>query len=73
MDELLDLSEQLAPSLDLNDKATLKESINNMNRKVSDTSAAAEKREKQLEETVSAWKHYQVWLRDFLVWVEMLL
>ena len=60
MDTLLDLSEHLAPTLDMNDKATLKESIVSLNQKVSDVTASAERWQKQLEETIITWKQYQV-------------
>ena len=60
MDILLDLSEHLAPTLDMNDKATLKESIVSLNQKVSDVTAAAEMWQKRLEETIVTWKQYQV-------------
>lgn len=59
MDLLLDLQEKLTPTLDMNDKTTLKETINNLNQRLTTLSAAAEKQEKVLKEGVTSWKDYQ--------------
>ena len=59
MDVLLDLEEKLAPTLDMNDKATLKETIANLNLRLTEVSASAEKQEKVLEGGVKSWADYQ--------------
>jgi hypothetical protein len=60
MDELMDLSETLAPSLDLNDRATLKESIQNLNQKLSKVTASGSKQGEKLETAANAYADYKV-------------
>ncbi len=60
MDQLLDLQEKLAPTLDMNDRTTLKESIKSLNNKVTLVTSAGEDRRKQLEENKTAYTLFQV-------------
>lgn len=60
MDALLDLSESLAPTLDLNDRATLKESIHNLNQKLNNVTTSAGRQEAKLEEAANIWRDFQV-------------
>lgn len=60
MDTLMDLSEALAPSLDLNDRSTLKESIQNLNQKLTNVTAAANKQGTKLEAAATALREFQV-------------
>ena len=60
MDALLDVSEKLKPSLDINDKTTMKESLSNLTNKMAGLSAAAEQRTVKLKDHALKWQEYKV-------------
>ena len=60
MDKLLDICEKISPSLDMNDKTTMKESVNSLTNKVTHINATAEQKEKDLHGYVADWQSYQV-------------
>lgn len=60
MDRLLDLAEQVTPTLDMNDKTTLKESIASLSSQVSEVTTAADSKLKQLVTAEKDYKQYRV-------------
>ena len=60
MDKLLDVAEVMAPTLDMNDRATLKESINNLNEKLVAVTTEADHMQQTLESQATNWSVYQV-------------
>ena len=60
MDCLLDLAEKMAPTLDMNDKATLKQKLANLNDRLTALTRESDQRQKELNQSSADWKEYQV-------------
>ena len=60
MDQLLDLAEVMTPTLDMNDRATLKESIGNLNERLVAVTTDADGVVRALESRATNWTVYQV-------------
>ena len=60
MDELVDLAEKISPSLDSNDKTTMKQTLDNLNQRLGHVTQAAEDKQAALEQNVKDWESYQV-------------
>ena len=60
MDQLLDLAEVMSPTLDMNDRATLKESIGNLNERLVAVTTDADSVVRALESRATSWTLYQV-------------
>ena len=66
MDKLLDVAEVMAPTLDMNDRTTLKESISNLNEKLVAVTTEADRMQQTLEYQATNWSVYQVRTDDYL-------
>lgn len=60
IDKLLDVAEKVLPTLDANDRATVKESIETLNRRVVDACANSQATRKQLQSLALLWQQFQV-------------
>ena len=60
MDELVDLAEKISPSLDSNDRTTMKQTLDNLNQRLGHVTQAAEDKQTALEQNVKDWESYQV-------------
>ena len=60
MDQVLDLAEKLSPSLDMNDRETLKQSVANLNGKLTSVTGAAQQQKAELNNMAAGWDEYQV-------------
>lgn len=60
MEQILELSEKLLPTLDKTDQATLQQSLANINQRVNFVIGAAQKRQDLLERKVTEWRDYDV-------------
>ena len=57
---MVQLSEQIAQTLDMNDSATLRESLGNLQKRVETVERCAKQRQDDLEQCATAWLQYQV-------------
>ncbi len=60
MDKLLDMAEVMTPTLDINDRTTLKESIGNLNERLVAVTTDADSVVRALESRATNWTLYQV-------------
>lgn len=60
MEQVMELSERLLPTLDNNDKETLRQTLKNTNKKLSDVMAASQRRQQNLEKHAEEWQDYKV-------------
>jgi uncharacterized protein Yka (UPF0111/DUF47 family) len=60
IDKLLDVCEKVLPTLDANDRATVKESIEGLNKRVVDVCANSQSTRKELANLAQEWNNYQV-------------
>ena len=60
IDQLLDVCERILPTLDANDRATVKESIESLNKRVVDVCANSQTTRKELANLANEWSNYQV-------------
>ena len=60
VDHLLDLSEKISPTLDVNDKTTLKQSVSNLGSKVNKVTSDGEVRLKELQAADRQYQQYKV-------------
>ena len=60
MDELLDRSEQVRRCLDMNDAATVRESVDSLNNRLQQVSSQAQARQRQVAAYKHDWLTYQV-------------
>lgn len=66
MDDLFDLSEKMAPLLDLNDRTTMKESLNSLSQRLTMVGKVGVQRHSLLTNALAQWKDYQVSVMIFL-------
>lgn len=60
MEQVMELSERLLPTLDNNDKETLRQTLKNTNKKLADVMAASQRRQQSLEKHAEDWQDYKV-------------
>lgn len=60
IDKLLDVAEMVLRTLDANDRATVKESIETLNRRVVDACVNSQATRKQLQNLALLWQQFQV-------------
>ena len=60
LDELDSLAKQINPSLDNNDKQTLKEKLDNLHQRFKQVSDAAKTKDQDLRDGAQQWRDYQV-------------
>lgn len=60
MEQVMELSERLLPTLDNNDKETLRQTLKNTNKKLSDVMAASQRRQQTLEKRAEDWQEFKV-------------
>ncbi|VDI56143.1 nesprin-1, partial [Mytilus galloprovincialis] len=59
MEQVMELSERLLPTLDNNDKETLRQTLKNTNKKLADVMAASQRRQQSLEKHAEDWQDYK--------------
>ena len=62
MDQVMELSERLLPTLDMNDTETLRESLKNTSQKLADIMAASQRKQQTMAKKSEEWSEYQVGL-----------
>ena len=60
MDQVMELSERLLPTLDMNDTETLRQSLKNTSQKLSEIMASSQRQQQDMEERAKEWNEYQV-------------
>ena len=60
LDDLDSLAKQINPSLDNNDKQTLKEKLDNLHQRFKQVSDSAKTKEQDLRDGAQQWRDYQV-------------
>ena len=66
MDQVMELSERLLPTLDMNDTETLRESLKNTSQKLADVMAASQRKQQEMTKKCEEWNEYQVRILCFL-------
>lgn len=61
MDQVMELSERLMPTLDPNDKETLRQMLNNANQRLSNVVTNSNRKQQLMEHKAAEWKDYQVY------------
>ena len=60
MEQVMELSERLMPTLDPNDKETLRQMLNNTNQRLNTVVASSNRKQQLMEQKAVEWKDYQV-------------
>ena len=60
MEQVMELSERLLPTLDMNDTETLRESLKNTSQKLADVMAASQRKQQEMTKRSEEWNEYQV-------------
>ena len=60
MDQVMELSERLLPTLDMNDTETLRESLKNTSQKLADVMVASQRKQQVMTKKCEEWNEYQV-------------
>ncbi|KAK3091950.1 hypothetical protein FSP39_023939 [Pinctada imbricata] len=60
MDQVMELSERLMPTLDPNDKETLRQMLNNANQRLSNVVTNSNRKQQLMEHKAAEWKDYQM-------------
>jgi len=60
MEQVLELSERLLPTLDVNDNTTLRQSLKNTEQKLADIMASSHRQQAEMAKRVQDWNQYQV-------------
>ncbi|KAL3874930.1 hypothetical protein ACJMK2_037882, partial [Sinanodonta woodiana] len=64
MDQVMELSERILSTLDVNDKETLRQSLINTNQKLAEIVAASHRKQQLLESRTEDWKDYQLMIEE---------
>lgn len=65
MEQVMELSERLLPTLDSHDTATLRQSLKDTSQKLADIMASSQRQQEEMEKKAQEWNMYQV--KDNLV------
>jgi ribosomal protein S18 len=60
MEQVMELSERLLPTLDSNDTETLRQTLKQTNRRFNDVTAKSNRKQEMVELKIKEWKDYQV-------------
>ena len=60
MEQVVELSDRLYPTLDTNDRETLRQSLNNTSKKLTTVMAASARKQDLMEQKTAEWRNYQV-------------
>lgn len=63
MEQVMELSERLLPTLDNNDTATLRQSLVNTSQKLANIMASSQRQQDEMEKKAQEWNEYQVSLK----------
>ncbi|KAH3846253.1 hypothetical protein DPMN_088552 [Dreissena polymorpha] len=67
MEQVMELSERLLPTLDMNDTATLRQSLKNTEQKLANIMASSQRQQTEMEKRAQDWNEYQVFKKCALV------
>ena len=60
MEQVMELSERLLPTLDMNDTETLRQSLKNTSQKLANIMATSHRQQSNMEKKAQEWNEYQV-------------
>jgi len=60
MEQVMELSERLLPTLDNNDTSTLRQSLKNTGQKLANIMASSQRQQDEMEKKAQEWNEYQV-------------
>lgn len=60
VEQVMELSERLLPTLDTSDTATLRESLKNTSQKLANIMASSQRQQDEMEKKAQEWNEYQV-------------
>lgn len=60
MEQVMEISERLLPTLDSNDTETLRQTLKQTNRRFNDVTTKSNRKQEMVELKIKEWKDYQV-------------
>ena len=61
MEQVMELSERLLPTLDNNDKETLRQTLKSTNQKLANVMTSSQRKEQEMLQKTNDWREYQVY------------